>query len=105
MPTLTAGTYPPYFGNYINHVNANTVAEAIAKYRNEFVSFFEEIPEEKVDFKYAEGKWSIKEMLQHIIDTERIFAYRALRIARHDKTPLAGFDEKSYSMAVNVDER
>ncbi len=95
MPAPAAETYPAYFGNYIRLVNANSVAEAVQKYSEEILSFFKNIPAGKVDYRYAEGKWSIKEMLQHIIDTERIFAYRTLRIARHDKTPLPGFDEKT----------
>jgi hypothetical protein len=58
-----------------------------------------------VDYRYAEGKWTIKEMLQHIIDTERIFAYRALRVSRHDTTPLPGFDETAYALASNAASR
>ena len=84
---------PLILTNYINQVQADSVAESIDKYSNNILVFFKEIPAGKVDYKYADGKWSIKEVLQHIIDTERIFAYRAMRIARHDKTPLPGFDE------------
>lgn len=102
MPALAAGTYPPYFENYIHLVQANSVAEAIEIYSADIVNFFKSIPAEKVDYSYAKGKWSIKEMLQHITDTERIFAYRALRIARHDKTPLAGFDENAYAAFSNA---
>ena len=99
MPALTAGTFPAYFGNYINLVHASSIAEAIDRYSANILNFFKTIPGEKVDYRYAEGKWSIKEMLQHITDAERIFAYRALRIARHDKTPLPGFDEGAYAAA------
>lgn len=105
MPNLTPGTYPAFIEGYLRFVNADTVAEAIEKYPATITDFFKNIPEGKVTYRYAEGKWNIKEMLQHIIDAERIFAYRALRIARHDKTPLPGFDEKSYAAAVNADER
>lgn len=105
MPTLATGTYPPYFSKYINLVDADSVTEAIEKYSDAIINFFRNIPAEKIDYRYAEGKWSIKEMLQHIIDTERIFAYRALRIARHDKTPLPGFDEGSYAAAANASAR
>ena len=52
---------------------------------------------DKFDYRYAEGKWTIKEIIQHIIDTERILAYRALRISRNDSTPLPGFDENNYA--------
>lgn len=99
MPNLVAGSYPSYFENYINQVHADSIAESIDKYSNNILVFFKGIPAGKVDYKYADGKWSIKEVLQHIIDTERIFAYRAMRIARHDKTPLPGFDEGQYTAA------
>jgi uncharacterized damage-inducible protein DinB len=105
MANLTAGTYPPPFARYINLVESNSVSEVIEKYSKYIIDFFKQIPAEKVDFRYAESKWSIKEMLQHIIDAERIFTYRALRIARHDKTPLPGFDENSYAAVSNADAR
>ena len=102
MPTPAAGTYPPFMENYVKLVAAETVAEAIQKYSPIINDFFKSIPESKVDYKYAENKWSIKEMLQHIIDTERIFGYRALSISRNDKTPLPGFDENEYAAASNA---
>lgn len=105
MPAPAPGTYPPYFENYIKLADADTVAEAIEKYSPCIIGFFRNIPTDKVNYRYAEGKWSIKELLQHIIDAERIFAYRALRISRHDKTPLPGFDEGTYTAAANADAR
>lgn len=105
MPNLTPRTYPAFIDGYLSFVHADTVAEAIKKYSGSISDFFKNIPAEKISYRYAEGKWNIKEMLQHIIDAERIFAYRALRIARHDKTPLPGFDEKDYAAAGNADER
>ena len=60
------------------------------------IDFFSAIPKEKLEYRYQPGKWSIKEILLHIIDTERIFMYRLLRIARKDTTPLAGFDQDIY---------
>ena len=105
MPNLLPGTYPAFMKGYLSLVDVDTVADAIEKYPEVILDFFKNIPFDKISYRYAENKWNIKEMLQHIIDTERIFAYRALRIARHDKTPLPGFDEKSYAAAVNADER
>ena len=59
-------------------------------------AFFKSIPKEKLEYKYAVDKWTIKEIFQHIIDTERIFMYRCLRVARQDKTALAGFEQNDY---------
>jgi uncharacterized damage-inducible protein DinB len=63
------------------------------------------IPEDKGTFAYAPGKWTIKELLCHMIDAERIFAYRALRFARNDQTPLSGFEENDYAPEANADNR
>ncbi len=60
------------------------------------IRFFNTIPQDKLSFRYASDKWSIKEVLQHLIDTERVFMYRCFRISRKDKTPLAGFDQNIY---------
>lgn len=105
MPPLIPGTYPAYVERYLKLVDANTVDEAIEKYTSLISDFFRNIPAEKINYRYAENKWNIKEVLQHIIDAERIFAYRALRIARHDKTPLPGFDENTYAAASDGDAR
>src|SRR4029079_13069488 len=63
------------------------------------------IPESRGDYRYAEGKWTIKTLIGHMIDAERIFSYRALRLARGDKTPLPGFEENSYAITARSDER
>jgi hypothetical protein len=63
---------------------------------NTMLDLFESIPLEKWEYRYAPGKWTIKELFQHMIDTERIFIYRCFRIARHDKTPLIGFEQDDY---------
>ena len=60
------------------------------------------IPEAKKDFTYAPGKWTVRELLCHIMDAERIFCYRALRFARNDKTPLSGFEENDYAPQANA---
>lgn len=66
------GTYPAYFEKYIELVETNNVTEAIDKYAQPLIEFLENIPEDKAAHRYAEGKWSVKEMLQHVVDTERI---------------------------------
>ena len=97
MPKPTPGTYPAYFENYISKVQASTVKEATVKYGVELIDRFKALPFEKASYAYADGKWTLKEMLQHIIDTERIFAYRAVAIARKEAIGLPGFDENAYA--------
>lgn len=105
MSRPVTGTFPAFFANYISKVDAINTEAAVEKYGQLVVDFFKKIPEEKSTYRYAEGKWSLKEMLLHIIDTERIFAYRALTIARKDATPLPSFDENFYALNSNADER
>ncbi|HXB92119.1 MAG TPA: DinB family protein [Puia sp.] len=86
---IAADFYQPYL-DQIKEVDINN---ALQKNTKQFRQFLKNIPRKKIDHAYAEGKWTIREMLQHIIDSERVFAYRALRFSRKDPTPLAGFDE------------
>ncbi len=88
---------PEWYHRYINEVIENDLAEALETQASSFAQFLQTIPVDKRNYRYAEGKWTIKEMLQHIIDAERIFAYRALCFARKDATPLPGFDENTYA--------
>lgn len=97
--------YASFYNNYINKTNVNSVQELIATYANTLNNFFNSLPEEKADFAYAENKWTVKDLLQHIIDTERIFTYRALRFARKDTTPVAGFEENEYALNANASNR
>lgn len=105
MNTPLSGTYPVYFYNYIKLVDASTIKEAIEKYSKTIVDFIEKINEDQSMYRYADDKWTIKEVLQHIIDTERIFAYRILAISRGEQTPLPGFDENEYAKASMADNR
>jgi uncharacterized damage-inducible protein DinB len=105
MPKPTPGTYPVYFDNYISLVDAGSVKDAIEKYSKDIIKFFRNVPVEKENHRYAEGKWSMKEMVQHIIDAERVFAYRAMCIARGDKTPFPGFDENTYAANSKASDR
>jgi uncharacterized damage-inducible protein DinB len=102
---INIGPYPAFFGNYIRLVDADSVADAGERYSTEIIEFFKNIPNEKAAYRYEANKWSLKELLLHVTDTERIFAYRALRISRKDKTPLPGFDENSFAAASNADAR
>lgn len=102
---LTVGEYNPYYQTYIDKANALAIPEGLSANSKSVVAFFESIPKDKLEYRYAEGKWTIKELLHHIIDTERIFAYRALRVARKDKTPLPGFDENEYVLPAKSNDR
>ena len=88
--------YPPYYEKYINLVKQDNVIKALKDQVLDIQALISEVPEEKEGYAYADGKWTIKEVIGHIIDTERIMSYRALRFARKDKTPLTGFDENIF---------
>jgi uncharacterized damage-inducible protein DinB len=97
MPRPSLNRMPEYFQRYVNQVSEDELMEAMKNQTPLFIAFLENIPANKRDYRYAEGKWTIKEVLQHIIDTERIFAYRSLCIARKETASLPGFDENSYA--------
>jgi|SRR5450432_1071989 DinB superfamily len=89
------------FLNYISKAEDADVIKSIRHNTKAFEKLLKHIPPKKRKFTYAEGKWTIKEMLQHIIDAERVFSYRALTLARLDATPLPGFDENSWAVSAN----
>ncbi|MEX0291670.1 MAG: DinB family protein [Flavobacteriaceae bacterium] len=102
---LKTSEFNVYYQRYISKLSENTeLRSGFELGMQNLVEFFKAIPNEKWDYRYAPGKWSIKEILQHLIDTERIFMYRCFRIARHDNTSLSGFDQNIYvdpSQAIN----
>src|SRR5882724_1154995 len=111
MSTLTvsfgrpqAGEYNPYYDRYISLVGSDDIVGLLEKQPQETIALFRSASA-KTDFRYAPGKWSVKEMLGHVNDTERIMAYRALRFARGDKTPLAGFEQDDYVRDGNFGQR
>lgn len=87
--------YNPFYAGYIASVPDDVLRE-LEKQAKEFPAFIKTIGAAKADFAYAPGKWTVKELLGHLIDTERIMAYRALRFARNDDQNLPGFDENEY---------
>lgn len=94
---LTNKEYDTYYETYLKNVEASTgLMQGFEASLDATPTFFKEIPDAKLLYAYAEGKWTPKEILQHLIDTERIFTYRALRISRNDTTELPGFDENAY---------
>ena len=98
-------TLPEFHKRYVQHVKDYDLLEAMKISSKETLSLVRSLPEEKGEYRYAAGKWSIKEVLCHMIDTERILAYRALRFARNDKTNLPGFEENDYAPEANAKNR
>lgn len=86
------------YQSYIDLIKDNDFREAIRKNTKQFRKLLEHIPRKKIDFAYAPDKWTIRHVLQHIIDAERVFAYRALRLSRLDPTPLPGWDENQWAL-------
>lgn len=92
-----AGEFLPYYGTYIDKVPDGDIIDTLNRQLPETVALIRSIPESNGDKRYAPEKWSIREVIGHVIDAERIFVYRALRFARADLTPVPGFDENSYA--------
>jgi uncharacterized damage-inducible protein DinB len=88
--------YAPYYGRYISLVHGNDILNTLDQQRRQTMLLLSGRDDDDGDFRYAPDKWSAKEVLGHVCDTERIFAYRALRIARADDTPLEGFEQDDY---------
>jgi hypothetical protein len=96
--------YNPYYERYTSLVDTTAICTTLERQGQETIALLSGIGEERGGFRYAPDKWSIKELLGHVIDTERIFAYRALRIARCDRTPMAGFEQDDYIRNAQFDE-
>jgi DinB superfamily len=88
--------YNPYYERYISLVDSADICAAIEQQGAGTAALLKGIGEERGAFRYAPDKWSIKQVLGHVIDSERIFSYRALRIARGDQTPMEGFEQDDY---------
>lgn len=102
---LNENEYNPYYKHYILALGEVDLFEILTASSEELLETIKDLSEEKMVFRYDEGKWSIKELLQHLIDTERIMSYRALRFSRNDATELQGFDENWYVEYSNGNER
>jgi len=96
-----ASDYAPYFAKYVLQVPDGDFIETLESQRTKMNGILGSLTEKQADFRYAPGKWSIKEVIGHINDAERIFAYRLLRIARGDQTPLPGFEQDDYIKTAN----
>ena len=108
MTTLTISRpeeteYLSYYGKYVSLVPNDNILEVLSSQLDETLALLRSVSETRAGFRYADGKWSIKELVGHIIDTERIFAYRALRFARNDRTPLPGYEQDDYIRNASFD--
>ncbi len=97
--------YAEWYSGYVARVPEGDVVASLRDGRERMKEALGTLPESLGDHRYAEGKWTVRTMIGHMIDAERIFSYRALRIARGDATPLPSFDEGSYAAAAGSDER
>lgn len=100
-----SGDYASFYETYVSKMTTDDIVTSLSNSFPEHLQFFKTLPAEKWDYQYADGKWTIKEILVHIIDAERVFSNRALRIARNDKTPLPGFDQDKYAPFMDANER
>ncbi|MEQ6123241.1 DinB family protein [Pseudotenacibaculum sp. MALMAid0570] len=95
-----------YYRRYLDKLSEDTELKSGFKSgKKDVINFFRKIPQKKLEYRYQPEKWSIKEVLQHLIDTERIFMYRCFRIARRDISPLTGFDQNIYIKPSRADEK
>jgi len=105
IPRPAADEHAPYYGTYIVKVPDGDLCRILTDQLAETLALIRSIPEARGTHRYAPGKWSIKEVIGHVCDSERIFSYRALRIARGDATPLPGFEQDDYVPAGGFDRR
>jgi hypothetical protein len=102
---LAPEEFHPYFGIYINQVGNKTLLSALKEGKDETIQFYNSIPASKLEYTYAEGKWTPKEILLHLIDAERVFTVRALFFARSKNAELSGFDENIFAENSNANQR
>jgi len=105
MSTKTNVVSAEYFKRYINVVKEDDAMEALDNNLKSFLKLLKRIPRKKINYAYGEGKWTIKQVVQHVIDTERVFAYRALRFSKNEGVDLSGFDENVWGDNTPVDQR
>ena len=105
LPAPAAGEFNPYYGRYVEPLEGRDAAGIFADQPDRLDALCGRLDEQGAGFRYAPGKWSIREVIGHISDTERVFAYRLLRFARNDPTPLPGFDENLYVANAGFDSR
>jgi len=99
IPRPKEGEFPAYYTNYIALVSDGDLLELLQNQGKDIIALLKNIPFEKEEYRYAEGKWSVKELIGHLIDTERIMAFRAMVFSRSESQSIPGFDENDYVKA------
>ena len=102
---MTTTNFAAYFNQYIKQVDTQEPVAALEETKQEFLNLLAKVDDEKGLYQYEDDKWSIKEVVSHVIDAERVFAYRAMSFARNDKTELAGFDDHLYAQNSGANNR
>ncbi len=102
---LPKEAYDQFYGTYLSVLDESELKVLLANGKTEFAKFIKNIPDKKLHSSYEMGKWTIAEVILHIIDAERVFQYRALRFLRNDKTPLPGFDQDLFVKQSNANTR
>jgi DinB superfamily len=102
---LNLENVPHFYKNYVKLIEETDLVQALRISGHRMLELVHFIKEERADYRYEDGKWSIREVLCHTVDVERIMGYRALRFARNDKTPLPGFEENDYAPQANASGR
>ncbi len=97
--------YAPYYGRYIEQVPERPIVDVLRTQVRGTLDLLRSLPEAKGDHRYAPGKWTIKQVVGHVVDAERVFGYRALRFGRGDPTPLPGFEQDDYARDGGFDAR
>ncbi len=105
MPKPALSEIPSFYQKYVEAVAYDELIPALINSGNETVDLLKSITEQAGNYRYAPEKWTVKEVIAHMIDAERVFAYRALRFARNDKTDLPGFDETAWTPESNANNR
>ena len=105
IPRPEAGEHIEYYARYIANAPGDDALEALRATGESLLGLMKDVRESQALHRYAPDKWSVKEVLNHITDGERVFGYRALRFAREDRTPLPGFDETAWAPAARSDQR
>ncbi len=93
---------PSFYKRYIEHVESDDIVENLKNGRANLLSVYENFSEEDANYTYQMGKWTLKEILMHLIDTERVMTYRAMRFARQDQTELPGFDQDVFIQNIDA---